>query len=249
MQQQEQQHPAMQAAAAGRPASSGRDARTELQRKEHELAQLRVAALQSLEQQVRRWRGGRGCCPLLCAPHSRRCTTAAAACCRMPAQLAESQAQCAAQRGQLEELKADFQYNLQLLAERDAELEQADAAASAAGGELAAKAAAISQLQAQLAQTQSGEALAALQQQPMRRAWAAEPANPTLTELLCCPRSSKHHQTWRRSGAALQTPPPATAASASSCSSSWIRSAAAGAPRCWSSSSSLNGRTTSCSCC
>lgn len=58
---------------------------------------------------------------------------------------------------QFEELKSDFQYNLQLLAERDAELEQADAAAGKAAAEHAAKATTISQLQAQLAQAQSGE--------------------------------------------------------------------------------------------
>jgi alkylation response protein AidB-like acyl-CoA dehydrogenase len=57
----------------------------------------------------------------------------------------------------LEELTSDFQYNLQLLAERDAELEAADAAAANAAAEMAAKASAITQLQAQLAQAHSGE--------------------------------------------------------------------------------------------
>lgn len=58
---------------------------------------------------------------------------------------------------QFDELKGDFQYNLQLLAERDAELEQADAAASSAAAELAAKSSTIAQLQSQLALAQSGE--------------------------------------------------------------------------------------------
>jgi hypothetical protein len=57
----------------------------------------------------------------------------------------------------LEELKSDFQYNLQLLAERDAELEAADAAAANASAEMVAKASAITQLQAQLGQAHSGE--------------------------------------------------------------------------------------------
>lgn len=73
------------------------------------------------------------------------------------AQLADAQVQYQALQLQCEELKADFQYNLQLLAERDAELEQADAAAASAAAELAAKAANIKQLQAQLEQAQSGE--------------------------------------------------------------------------------------------
>lgn len=72
-------------------------------------------------------------------------------------QLADAQAQYQELQQQFDELKGDFQYNLQLLAERDAELEQADSAASAAAAELAAKATAIAQLQAQLAQAQSGE--------------------------------------------------------------------------------------------
>lgn len=42
------QHPALQQ----RPATAGRDVRTELQRKEHELSHLRMAALRTLEQQV-----------------------------------------------------------------------------------------------------------------------------------------------------------------------------------------------------
>jgi hypothetical protein len=48
MQQQQQQAQSMVA----RPATAGRDVRTELQRKEHELGQLRMAALRALEQQV-----------------------------------------------------------------------------------------------------------------------------------------------------------------------------------------------------
>lgn len=75
----------------------------------------------------------------------------------LPVQLADAQAQYQQLQQQFDELKGDFQYNLQLLAERDAELEQADAAASASAAELAAKATAIAQLQAQLAQAQSGE--------------------------------------------------------------------------------------------
>jgi hypothetical protein len=43
------QHPAMQ---LHRPATAGRDVRTELQRKEHELSNLRMTALRALEQQV-----------------------------------------------------------------------------------------------------------------------------------------------------------------------------------------------------
>lgn len=35
-----------------RPATAGRDVRTELQRKEHELSNLRMTALRALEQQV-----------------------------------------------------------------------------------------------------------------------------------------------------------------------------------------------------
>jgi hypothetical protein len=44
------QHPALQQ--PQRPATAGRDVRTELQRKEHELSHLRMAALRALEQQV-----------------------------------------------------------------------------------------------------------------------------------------------------------------------------------------------------
>jgi peptidoglycan hydrolase CwlO-like protein len=72
-------------------------------------------------------------------------------------QLADSQGQRQQLQSNLEELTADFQYNLQLLAERDAELEAADAAAANAAAEMAAKASAITQLQAQLAQARSGE--------------------------------------------------------------------------------------------
>ena len=75
-------------------------------------------------------------------------------------QLADAQAQYQALQLQFEELKGDFQYNLQLLAERDAELEQADTAASTATADLAAKASTITQLQSQLAQAQSGMHLA-----------------------------------------------------------------------------------------
>jgi hypothetical protein len=50
MQPQQAQHPAMQ---VHRPATAGRDVRTELQRKEHELSNLRMTALRALEQQVR----------------------------------------------------------------------------------------------------------------------------------------------------------------------------------------------------
>lgn len=75
-------------------------------------------------------------------------------CC--PVQLGDAQAQYQQLHSQFEELKGDFQYNLQLLAERDAELEQADTAASSAAAELAAKANTITQLQSQLAQAQSG---------------------------------------------------------------------------------------------
>ena len=72
-------------------------------------------------------------------------------------QLAEAQSQYAQLQVQFEEIKSDFQYNLQLLAERDAELEQADAAAAANAAELAAKTSALNQLQAHLATAQSGE--------------------------------------------------------------------------------------------
>jgi chromosome segregation ATPase len=75
-------------------------------------------------------------------------------CC--PVQLGDTQAQYQHLQSQFEELKGDFQYNLQLLAERDAELEQADTAASSAAAELAAKANTVKQLQSQLAQAQSG---------------------------------------------------------------------------------------------
>lgn len=79
-------------------------------------------------------------------------------CCHAHAlQLAESQARCQQLQSNLDELKSDFQYNLQLLAERDAELEAADAAAAAAAAEMASKASNITQLQAQLAQASSGE--------------------------------------------------------------------------------------------
>lgn len=62
MQQQQPQHPAFQQQSqqqqhlAQRPATAAggqqRDVRTELQRKEHELSHLRMAALRTLEQQV-----------------------------------------------------------------------------------------------------------------------------------------------------------------------------------------------------
>jgi chromosome segregation ATPase len=73
-------------------------------------------------------------------------------------QLVDAQGQYQQLQQQFEELKGDFQYNLQLLAERDAELEQADTAASTAAAELTAQANTIAQLQSQLAQAQSGEA-------------------------------------------------------------------------------------------
>lgn len=72
-------------------------------------------------------------------------------------QLAESQSQSKQLQSQFEELKSDFQYNLQLLAERDAELQQADTAAAATAAELATKTSTIAQLQAQLSHAQSGE--------------------------------------------------------------------------------------------
>lgn len=75
-------------------------------------------------------------------------------CCAV--QLGDAHAQYQQLQLQFEELKGDFQYNLQLLAERDAELEQADTAASSAAAELATKANTITQLQSQLAQAQSG---------------------------------------------------------------------------------------------
>jgi chromosome segregation ATPase len=84
-------------------------------------------------------------------------------------------------QSQFEELKGDFQYNLQLLAERDAELEQADTSASSAIAELAAKANTITQLQSQLAQAQSG----ALCRQPlapcMRQCLPLKPADTVST--------------------------------------------------------------------
>jgi hypothetical protein len=49
MQPHQPLHPALQ---LSRPATAGRDVRTELQRKEHELSNLRMAALRALEQQV-----------------------------------------------------------------------------------------------------------------------------------------------------------------------------------------------------
>ena len=60
-------------------------------------------------------------------------------------------------RAQLVELKGDFQYNLQLLAERDAELERLDANSAQLEAETAAKAASVLQLRSALAQAQSGE--------------------------------------------------------------------------------------------
>jgi hypothetical protein len=74
-----------------------------------------------------------------------------------PLQLADAQVHSQQLQQQFEELKGDFQYNLQLLAERDAELEQADAAAASAAAELAAKGNTIAQLQSQLTQAESGE--------------------------------------------------------------------------------------------
>jgi predicted aminopeptidase len=59
-------------------------------------------------------------------------------------------------QAQLEELKSDFKYNLQLLAERDAELERYEANATQLEAEAAAKAATALQLRAALAQAQSG---------------------------------------------------------------------------------------------
>lgn len=72
-------------------------------------------------------------------------------------QLAESQSQYVQLQAQFEELKADFKYNLELLAERDAELEQADSAAATAAAELATKAATIEKLQTQLSDAQAGK--------------------------------------------------------------------------------------------
>jgi len=166
-----------------RPTTAGRDVRTELQRKEHELSHLRMAALRALEQQVH-WMSGNQAAALL-YKMSKLCQNAVAQfhsgtvsnaveCSHVPThaascavymtpdnvfalQLSEAQVQYQHLQLQFEELKTDFQYNLQLLAERDAELEQADAAASTAAAELAAKSSNITQLQAQLAQAQSGE--------------------------------------------------------------------------------------------
>jgi hypothetical protein len=77
-------------------------------------------------------------------------------------QLADAQVQYQQLQQQFEELKGDFQYNLQLLAERDAELQHADAAAASAAAELAAKGNTITQLQSQLTQAQSGECVSVL---------------------------------------------------------------------------------------
>jgi hypothetical protein len=70
--------------------------------------------------------------------------------------LAESRCANAQLQAQMEELKSDFRYNLQLLAERDAELERLEAGAAALEGAAAAKAAGALQLRAALAQAQSG---------------------------------------------------------------------------------------------
>jgi hypothetical protein len=63
---------------------------------------------------------------------------------------------------QMAELTHDFQYNLQLLAERDAELERYDTSSSQSNQLLAARAATITQLQAALADAQSGKATASV---------------------------------------------------------------------------------------
>jgi hypothetical protein len=75
---------------------------------------------------------------------------------RAALQLADAQRANAQLEAQLEELKSDFKYNLQLLAERDAELERYEAASSQLEAEAAAKAATALQLRAALAQAQSG---------------------------------------------------------------------------------------------
>lgn len=167
MQQVQGQQPAVQ---QPRPTTAGRDVRTELQRKEHELSHLRMAALRALEQQVHLIAGNQAATLLCKMPCNVPIHTDPRAAYMTPdhvfaLQLAEAQAQYQHLQLQFEELKTDFQYNLQLLAERDAELEQADAAASTAAAELAAKSSNITQLQAQLAQAQSGESTSTVQLQ------------------------------------------------------------------------------------
>ncbi len=79
----------------------------------------------------------------------------------LEAQLAEANAARAQLSAHLEELKADFKYNLTLLAERDAELEAADAAAVESAAQLAAAGDTVTQLQSQLVVAQAGAAVQA----------------------------------------------------------------------------------------
>lgn len=58
---------------------------------------------------------------------------------------------------QFEELKQDFQYNLQLLSDRDAELERYDASTAELTAALEQKTQNNTDLKAALAQAQSGE--------------------------------------------------------------------------------------------
>jgi chromosome segregation ATPase len=71
-------------------------------------------------------------------------------------QLSEARGANAQLRAQLEELKSDFKFNLQLLAERDAELERYDANTAQLEAETGAKAAMVLQLRSALAQAHSG---------------------------------------------------------------------------------------------
>lgn len=145
-----------------------------LHAKEQEVAALRESALRALEQQVR-WATAHAACSKSVARNKPELRVSAIARrrglrrslsyrisadafqTRSRRQLAESQRAGAALARQLEELKSDFAYNLQLLAQRDAELERYDANVGQLEAEAAAKAEAVLQLRGALAQAQCGE--------------------------------------------------------------------------------------------
>ncbi|KAF6251200.1 hypothetical protein COO60DRAFT_1464478 [Scenedesmus sp. NREL 46B-D3] len=122
-----------------------------------------------------------------------------------------SQAQIQQLQSNLEELKSDFQYNLQLLAERDADLEAADAAAATTAAELAAKVSSITQLQAQLAQAHSGCAAASssgslplsqrqsLQRRLQQMRWHSRCVHCRRRLPGCARRTQRCTRRWRRS--------------------------------------------------
>lgn len=144
---------------AASPAAAPASAAALIVERERELAQLRAHAIAQLEEEVRVKDMVMDCKPPACpAP--------IASCNRPPPpsrnrhptpQAAAKASALAALEGQLKTLQADFQYNLELVEGRDAELAAAEAALAAAGAEAEARAELLTAMQAGLADAEQGE--------------------------------------------------------------------------------------------